>query len=89
MATTDLHRSKRGVAVLVACVVETLNESDPSFRERFLEKMGQAYRKLKDGDGESGEWGDVIQELELLTWTRSMLTGFDFIKGQGRPFLDD
>jgi hypothetical protein len=87
MPTTDLYRAKRGVAVLAACVVETLNESDPSFRGRFLEKMGQAYRKLKDGEGEAEDWGDVVQEMELLSWTRSLLTGFDFIKGQGEPFF--
>ena len=88
--TTDLHRAKRGMAVLVACVVETLNESDPSFRGRFLEKLGQGYQKLKNAEGEGAEWGpDVIQEMELLTWTRSLLTGFDFIRGQGEPFFED
>lgn len=81
---TDLHRAKRGVAVLTACVVQTLNESDPSFERRFLERLTKAYYELRD----SSE-GDVIQELELLTWTRELLTGFNLITGQGEPFLKD
>lgn len=82
--TTDLFRAKRGVAVLAACIVQTLNESDPSFETRFLERLSRAYRELKDNSE-----GDVIQELELLAWTRELLTGFSLFSGQGRPFLED
>lgn len=79
---SDLHRAKVGVAVLTTCIVETINDSDPSFRNRFLKKMGEAYYKLRD-DTE----GDQIEQMELLTWTRSFLTGFDFATGQGEPLL--
>ncbi|MCV3243766.1 hypothetical protein [Mesorhizobium sp. ZC-5] len=82
--TTDLHRAKRGVAILAACVVQTLNESDPSFEERFLERLRRAYSELRDNTE-----GDVIQELELLSWTREYLTGFSKFTGQGKPFLSD
>lgn len=79
---TDLHRAKRGTAVLAVCIVQTLNESDPTFQERFLDRLGEAYHEICD------EWGgELNQELELLQWTRSLLTGFDFIKGQNDPFL--
>ncbi|MBZ9960831.1 hypothetical protein [Mesorhizobium sp. BR1-1-14] len=77
--TTDLHRAKRGTAILAACIVQTLNESDPSFRERFLKRLSDAYYME----------GDVIQELELLAWTREYLTGFSPVSGQGKPFLAD
>lgn len=80
--TTDLHRAKRGTAILAACIVQTLMESDPTFQERFLEKLGKAYRELKDDSD-----GDVIQELELLRWTQELLTGFSQFTGQGKPFL--
>jgi hypothetical protein len=80
--TTDLHRAKSGVAMLAACIVQTLNESDPTFQDRFLERLSRAYRELKDNSE-----GDVIQEMELLAWTRTLLTGFDHINGQGEPFL--
>lgn len=82
--TTDLHRSKRGVAILAACVVQTLSESDPSFQERFLDRLSRAYRELKDNSD-----GDVTQEMELLSWTREYLTGFNRITGQGKPFLEE
>jgi hypothetical protein len=81
---SDLHRAKRGVAALVTCVVQTLNESDPTFRKRFLDRLENAYHEFRDNTE-----GDVIQELELLNWTREYLTGFNTIKGQGKPFLAD
>jgi hypothetical protein len=30
----------------------------------------------------------VIQAMELLSWTRELLTGFSIITGPGKPFLD-
>lgn len=81
---TELHRAKRGVAILAACIVQTIRESDPSFEERFLKRLGAAYRELRDDTP-----GDVIQEMELLSWTRELLTGFDPINGQKEPFLSD
>jgi hypothetical protein len=80
----DLSHLKKGTAVLAACVVQTLSESDPSFQERFLSRLALAYRQLKD-DAD----GDVHHELELLAWTRELLTGFNLITGQGKPFLAD
>jgi hypothetical protein len=59
-----------------------LNESDPTFQKRFLARLERAYRELKDNTD-----GDVIQELELLSWTRAYLTGFDHVTGQNEPFL--
>lgn len=80
---SDLHRAKVGVAVLATVIVETINESDPTFKDRFLKKMTDAYYKLRDDSP-----GDQIEQMELLDWTRSFLTGFDPIKGQGAPFFD-
>lgn len=82
--TTDLHRAKRGVAILAACIVQTIDESDPSFQERFLKRLAASYRELKDNSE-----GDVIQEMELLAWTRDYLTGWNFLTGQGDPWLKD
>jgi hypothetical protein len=67
---------------LATCIVQTLNESDPTFRDRFLERLSRACRELKDNTD-----GDVIQELELLAWTRTYLTGFNHINGRREPFL--
>lgn len=84
MRATDLDHLKKGVAVLAACVVQTLDESDPSFEKRFLERLSRAYYELKDNTE-----GPVQHEMELLAWTRSLLTGFSPIDGQGAPFLKD
>lgn len=82
----DLHRAKRGVATLTACVVQTLNESDPSFEGRFLDRLGRAYRELKDNSD-----GDVIQEMELLSWTREYLTvvQYELIEASSNQVISD
>ena len=81
---SDLTHAKRGTAILAACVVQTLNESDSSFEERFLDRLARAYRELKDNTP-----GDVRHEMEVLAWARELLTGFNPIDGQGKPFLSD
>ncbi len=80
----ELHRAQRGVAILATCIVETLNDSDPEFKQRFLKNLDHAYRELKDNSE-----GDVVQEMTLLSWTSQYLTGWDMIKGQGKPFLSN
>jgi hypothetical protein len=53
--------------------------------DRFLDKLSWAYREFKDHPPD----GDGLQELELLAWTREMVTGFGLATGQGKPFLED
>jgi hypothetical protein len=77
---SDLDRAKRGAAALAVCIVQTLSESDPTFQERFLERLAGAYRQFRDDTD-----GDVTQELELIAWTREYLTGWNPFAGQGRP----
>ncbi|WP_234838374.1 hypothetical protein [Sinorhizobium medicae] len=79
---SDLHRAKVGVSILTTCLVQTINETDPTFQERFLKKLSDAYYELRDSTD-----GDVIEQLELLNWTREYLTGFSPFTGQGKPFL--
>ena len=81
--TTDLHRAKRGVAALTACVVQTLNESDPSFQERFLERLDKIYYLFRDHTE-----GNVNEELEMFAWTREYLTGFSVFTGKSKPLGD-
>jgi hypothetical protein len=82
--TNDLFHAKRGLAALVACMVQTLNESDPTFQERFLANLRKAYSEFSDHTE-----GDTIQELELLSGIMEYLTGFSVTKGQGQPFAED
>jgi hypothetical protein len=64
----DLFHVTRGVAVLAACVIQTLNESDPTFQKRFLKRLERAYDQIRDETE-----GDVRQELELLSCVRGLL----------------
>lgn len=80
----DPHfRTKWGVAVLAATIVETLNDSDPTFRDRFLKRLEEAYYNLRDDPQRVEDEG-----MELLSWTREALTGFNLSQGQGKPFFD-
>jgi hypothetical protein len=86
----DFGRLKRGTAALAAVLVKTLNETDPTFQERFLKHLETAYDHFKNGTSPYTEGeGDKVTALELLSWTRQMITGWDRIKGQGSPFLDE
>lgn len=77
----DLNHLAKGTAVLAACIVQTLSESDRTFQDRFVKRIEKAYYELRD----NGE--DNLQELGMLSMTRELLTGFNLISGQGKPFL--
>lgn len=80
----DLHRAKLGMTIVSACIVQTLNETDPTFQDRFLSRVRAAYYELKDNTD-----GNVKEQMEALSWTLELLTGFDPINGQQQPFLSD
>jgi hypothetical protein len=63
----DLNPLKTATAVLATCIVQTLNESDPTFRERFLLNLGKLY-----GEFRSAPHGQP-DLLETLSWTREFL----------------
>jgi hypothetical protein len=48
-----------------------------------LTLLEREYRELKDNTD-----GPVQHEMELLAWTRELLTGFSPISGQGEPFSE-
>ena len=53
---------------------------------RFLKHLTEAYYEIRDNW--DGRWeGDVHHELELISLTRQLLTGWDWLSGQGKPFL--
>jgi len=78
----DLAQIKRATAVLVTCVVQTLDESDDTAQARFVKRLEDAYALLRDDPDQGG-----IHVLEMLSWVRELLTGFNIVTGQGRPFL--
>ena len=87
MEMGELGRLKRGTAALTACLVKTLNESDPTFQARFNEHLGTAYDKFQNQEGPYTQ-GAGLTELELLSWVKEMLTSRSFTGGQREPFLD-
>ena len=81
MKTEDpLENVKKATAILITCVVEAMAETDAGFKDRFLVNLSESYSKIRND-------ADDLNALELLNWTRSMVTGFDHINGQGEPFL--
>lgn len=81
---SDLHRAKLGMTMVSACLVQTLNETDPTFQERFLNRARAAYIELKDNTD-----GDVKEQMEALSWLLELLTGFSPLHGQQGKFLAD
>ncbi|MEN5279017.1 hypothetical protein ABE527_18985 [Brucella sp. TWI432] len=78
---SDLNALASGVAVLATCIVKTLDETNAGFQQRFLENLTTAYQQRRhEAD---------LRELELLSWTRQLLTGFSPVSGQGDPFFKD
>lgn len=63
----NVFLTKRGVATVVKLLVQTAGEKDPTFEERFLERVKEAYYSTR----ESGE--ESIPELELFKWVSEML----------------
>ena len=82
----DVMLTKRGTAKIVAALVQTINESDPTFQDRFLRRLTALRYIVRDNElGEAGN--DPNIEGELLTWVRAYLTGWSMIDGQGEPLL--
>jgi hypothetical protein len=81
MQTEDpIQNVKKATAILITCLVEAMTEIDPNLKDRFLANLSDSYGKIRNDT-------DDLNALELLNWTRSMITGFDHVDGQQQPFL--
>jgi hypothetical protein len=67
--SNNLDHLKKGTAMLVACIVQTLSKSDPCFREQFVRQMAVAYYELPDILDQESRIA-----MELLSLTRELLT---------------
>jgi hypothetical protein len=82
MQTEDpIQNVKKATAILITCLVDAMTETDPNFKDRFLANLGHSYGKIRNDTHD-------LNALELLNWTRSMITGFDHTEGQQQPFLN-
>lgn len=68
----------RGTAVMVTCLAQTMSKED---QERFVERLSTAYFEMRDGPHDP-----VL--LQMMSWTRELVTGFTWTEGQGKPFLE-
>lgn len=81
---------RAGAAALATCLVKTLEQTDPTFQERFLKNLEEAYYHFKDDSeakGADGKPRPVTGALEILSWTREMLTGWNPVTGEGKPLI--
>lgn len=78
----QLRDAKYGVAILVTCLVQELEAQHLGFSDHFLRRLGKAYGEVREDET------PALDRLELINWTRELLTGFNQISGQGKPFLD-
>ena len=62
---SDLDQTKMAVAILTACIVQTLAGSDPPLKGRFLHHLGKSYQEARDHLG--------TDCIETLAWTREIL----------------
>jgi hypothetical protein len=86
----DLWQIKTGAAALAVCLVRTLEKSDPDFQDKFLENLDRAYYHFRDNNPATradGSPREVLNLLEMLAWTRELLTGWSNVSGQNEPFL--
>jgi hypothetical protein len=60
----DLGQIKMATAALVTCIVQTLDESDPTFRDRFEHRVDEWYYAIRDRGHPD------LHALELLAWAR-------------------
>ena len=65
----DLGHTKSGTAILMTCIVQTLNEKDPTFQARFLNRLAHVYEELSGATD-----ADVHHEIEMLAFTHAFLT---------------
>jgi len=79
-----LHQSKLAAAILAACIVQTLNESDPTFEPRFSARLRREYEKYRNNSD-----ADPVHVLEVIHWTRELLKGWNPVPEQGKRFANE
>jgi hypothetical protein len=82
-SVSDQDQLVWGLAALVACVARTLRKSDPTAETRLVQEIEAALAILRHHKEEKP------RAEELLSLTKSLLTGFNLETGQGKPFLGD
>lgn len=67
---SDLVQIKRATTALIACVVQTMSESDRTAQSRFLARLEKTYLHFRDDP----QFGDSLHAVEMLSAVRQFLT---------------
>ncbi|WP_445215931.1 hypothetical protein ACKWRH_26560 [Bradyrhizobium sp. Pa8] len=78
--TPELDNVKTATAILFAALVKTLDEMHPGLKQTFVAKLDEGYAKIRNDS-------DDLNALETLSWTRTMITGFN-LSEESKPFFD-
>ena len=70
MSNDHLKSAKEGIAVVVASLVEVLQEEEPTFRFRYLSQLAYNYNRMCDT-----MVGDQQDAMDVVNWTRDLLSG--------------
>ena len=79
----QIHNAKYGMSILVTCLVQELEAIHPGFTEKYEERLSRAYYAIRERETKA------MDAMELISWTRELLTGFSMTTGQGKPFPQD
>jgi hypothetical protein len=78
--TPELDNVKKATAMMFAALVDTLAGTDSPQAAQFTEALSKVYAHIRDDSAD-------LNALELVSWTRSMITGFDMANGQKTPLM--
>lgn len=70
MANDHLKSAKKGIAVVVASLVEVLQEEGPTFRFRYLSRLAYNYKRVRDTRS-----SDQQDAMDSVDWTKDLLSG--------------
>ena len=82
-ASQETNELVKGAATLVTCIVHSLNQRDPDYRRSFLDTLSQAYGMMRDNPST----GHNDLGLQMLSYTRTLITGFNVIDGPGEQLF--
>lgn len=80
---SDLVQMKKATTALIACVVQTMSESDRTAQSRFLGRLDKVYLHFRDDP----QFGDSLHAVEMISSVRQILTLFNFSNGEGKRKL--
>jgi hypothetical protein len=84
---SEMDQLKQGIAIIFAAFDKALADTSPTFRSLLEIYLDEAYAKVQQ-EGCTAMNPKAMHDLELISWTREMVTGQSVSKGQGKPFFD-